>query len=555
MTAGNLCIVVFGCDGDEGGNVGWPDASWHEIADFDFGTNAGPTLAAAWHIATGLEAGTITVTTTGSEISKACAYEIEDAANPAGFPPEIQTATGTSNQPNPPSITASVTGLDNLFIGAMSCDRQQVTGYPSNLPDNRIAEASTPGPGGADVAMASDELTQDTLDPNTFSINASDSWCALTIVVLPPITLLLSTSGTPISDDDTTGGKGLSAYGLLTNIAQAGLAPLDDDAISADLSIVAAATLMTATITESDTISQAIAKAFLSMAYVSHTATDKDLVAEAILRGTGRMSSSANGYPHETDFITTAALRGIGRMTKNVWIGNCDLDDLSQASLRGLAYFTSTLTDDDTLTDGFLRAQVPMTSPITDDDSLSQASLRGLAYFTATILDDDTISEANLVIVGAVTLMSALLSDDDSVSEAALRGLAYFTTTITESDSVSEAMLRGLAYFVATLTDEDSISQAAVLARMVMAATITDEDTITEAAAKIQALLGTTISDTDTLTEAALVGFLEMVAALTDDDTVTQAAMQARMLMTATIEEWPPGGGGGGPYATGIIMG
>lgn len=185
LTLGNILIVCFACDGDEGGNVGWPDATWHELYDAHNSGND-VTLAIAWHevdssTPTG---GSITVTTVGGEGASHCAYEIS-GAEVVTAEPELTAQEGDSANPDPPSHTASITGEDNLWIAVCASDRRAITGYPTNCPDHNISDAASPGPGGADCGMASDQLTQDTFNPDTYTIDSGDEWLAATICVFP----------------------------------------------------------------------------------------------------------------------------------------------------------------------------------------------------------------------------------------------------------------------------------------------------------------------------------------------------------------------------------
>jgi hypothetical protein len=184
LTTGNTLIVCFGCDGNEGGNVGWPDASWNELCDLSVGTGE-VTLAVAWHKVTGSEGASITVTTVGGEGSRHAVYEISGAADPDVAPPEIQTSTGDSLNPDPPSITASLTGYDNMFIAVCGSDRRTVTVFPTNCPDSQMKFAGAPPAGYADCGMASDQLTQDTFDPDTFTLGNVDEWVCATLAVYP----------------------------------------------------------------------------------------------------------------------------------------------------------------------------------------------------------------------------------------------------------------------------------------------------------------------------------------------------------------------------------
>ena len=178
IQAGETLLVFFAVDLNMA--VGWP-GGWNEILELQDGNI---TLAIAWRKATGGEGGTITVTTSGSRESTHASYRISGATDPTVTPPEVSTGVaGTSNVPNPDSLTASGGSKQYLWIAVAMCDGfQNFTGYP--YPDNRRTITNSDDAGCA-VAVCSDEVETDTQDPGNFTISGSDHWIAATVAVYP----------------------------------------------------------------------------------------------------------------------------------------------------------------------------------------------------------------------------------------------------------------------------------------------------------------------------------------------------------------------------------
>ena len=94
--------------------------------------------------------------------------------------------TANSATPNPPSVTATWAGGDNLFLAQMSMHRTAaITGYPTNYTTNQT-EIST-GSAGQDsiVAMATRALAANSDDPDTFSAAIARRSIAQTLVIAP----------------------------------------------------------------------------------------------------------------------------------------------------------------------------------------------------------------------------------------------------------------------------------------------------------------------------------------------------------------------------------
>lgn len=180
IQAGETLLVFFSCQTNQ--PIGWP-GGWNEIFE---NQQTDVTLAIAWRKADGGEGATITVTTNDVEISAHASYRINVAIDPTSTPPEVSTgATGTSENPNPDSLTADGGSKEYLWIAVEGNDEDKtVTAYPTNYDSNQL-NIAVGGKNGAGIGVASDEVETDVQDPATFTLSGSKTWIACTVVVYP----------------------------------------------------------------------------------------------------------------------------------------------------------------------------------------------------------------------------------------------------------------------------------------------------------------------------------------------------------------------------------
>lgn len=178
ISAGELLIMFFHKDGS--GAITWP-GTFIEIYQTAAG-GASHLSGAAYRIATGSESGTVTVTT-ASEQATARIWRITSWHGTT--PPECGTAaTGTSANPNPPTLSPSWGSADTLWIATCGVNGGPSTSaYPTNYSGNQET-ADSGGSGAAGGAQASRENATATEDPGTFT-TANQGWTAQTIAVRP----------------------------------------------------------------------------------------------------------------------------------------------------------------------------------------------------------------------------------------------------------------------------------------------------------------------------------------------------------------------------------
>ena len=185
VEAGDTLLVVFVCDDNE--QVYW-EGDWTVIYDEDAGSS-GPTMSIAWKEADGNEDGTtITVTTGDDEQSAHLSYAIENAADPNVSPPEASPeASGSSNHPNPASLSPSGGSKDYLWFAFYGCDDDDMaSAYPSTYTENRETYESSGGSGTCAIGAASRDYTSSSDNPSCFTIS-SEQWEAATVAIYPAV--------------------------------------------------------------------------------------------------------------------------------------------------------------------------------------------------------------------------------------------------------------------------------------------------------------------------------------------------------------------------------
>jgi hypothetical protein len=127
--------------------------------------------------------------------SAEASFRISGAENPATQAPEIgTTATGTSVNPDPPSLDPAGGSKDFLFIsfcgsaGEQADDGTYCTAFPTNYTTANLEKTcGTAGTnlGGMIAAAARSLTTAGPEDPGTFTVSENAAWRAQTIAIHP----------------------------------------------------------------------------------------------------------------------------------------------------------------------------------------------------------------------------------------------------------------------------------------------------------------------------------------------------------------------------------
>ena len=189
-SAGDLIVVVLAQDG--AGTIDWTTNST-TFTQLWSNTFTGATWSGAYDICAGGE----TEISTGaspagrphssvSERFEWVGWHIPAAEWHGSQAPEAGTqATGSSVNPNPPSVNNSWNGTNEIAIACCARDdsvANTITAYPTNYSTAQIdrnALTSAANVGGAVRASGA----ADPEDPGTFTISASETWAAQTIVI------------------------------------------------------------------------------------------------------------------------------------------------------------------------------------------------------------------------------------------------------------------------------------------------------------------------------------------------------------------------------------
>lgn len=176
IVAGNMLLVVFSVDGSPtiSINTGVSGNNWTLGTKASYGTDVSGVYV--WKIAEGSDA--LTLTTSAAEQSSHIALRITGASSVQGA-----SATGSSTNSNPPSLTPSGGAMDYLWVATRSGDSTTVSssppsGYnnPQGLPGIGTSSAST------NTAEKLANLSSD--DPGTFT-TGTEQWVSFTLAVSP----------------------------------------------------------------------------------------------------------------------------------------------------------------------------------------------------------------------------------------------------------------------------------------------------------------------------------------------------------------------------------
>ncbi len=161
----------------------------------------------AWKKADGTEGGGTFQVTSATAKFAALTVAFQGATDPTVTPPAFTTvATGSSNVPDPPSLTPGGGAQDFYWIWSGGWEGEQTsppTGNPTNYADGPAGANS--GTGGAiatncRVAVAGRQLNAATEDPPTWTISVADDWMAVTVAIFPappaPTAITVADSGT-----------------------------------------------------------------------------------------------------------------------------------------------------------------------------------------------------------------------------------------------------------------------------------------------------------------------------------------------------------------------
>jgi len=286
IQSGDLLIVIFSEDAIP--TITFPNegTDWIVLKDLNSGAT-GNRIKICYRNADGGEGASITVTTGTVQQSAHCAYRI--TGHSTSQAPECSTgATGATANPDPDSLTPTGGAKDYLWIALHGNDRNRTTSaYPTNYDLSQITIISD-GSGGAGAAMCGRNLNASPEDPGTFTISASDQWCAATVAVHPTSgatytktftadSILKATLTKPFTSDAILQATLIKAFTADAILALVGTKTFNADAI------------LKGTLTKTFTI-DALLKATQTKLFtvdaILTSATTKTFMVDAILKGT-----------------------------------------------------------------------------------------------------------------------------------------------------------------------------------------------------------------------------------------------------------------------------
>jgi hypothetical protein len=188
--SGNLLVAVMS-KGSQGTTPSVDaETGWDELLDEAIVLG----LYIAYRVADGSEGATNAWTLSSATRGAWAVYEISGAESPGTQAPQIgTTATGSSVNPNPPSVSVTGGSKDILAIalfgmaGEQADDETLVTSFPTNYTLGQVEK--TCGVAGTNLGgmlgAAARQVTTSAEDPGTFTAIDNAAWRAQTIVVHP----------------------------------------------------------------------------------------------------------------------------------------------------------------------------------------------------------------------------------------------------------------------------------------------------------------------------------------------------------------------------------
>lgn len=182
IASGNLLFLIVQWKNDSA-SVSSLSQTWNVLTGQ---TGSSRRTAMFWRVSDGTEGATTTVTFSAStDMVMGLAYRTTGAQSV-----EIGTyATGSSNSPNPPSLSpswGSAKTLWAIYIGVAD-NRQSLSSYPSNYTLSQITSVGSASSGSTnqEAWLAGYQNEASSEDPGTGTLSSSLSWVAQTIAFRP----------------------------------------------------------------------------------------------------------------------------------------------------------------------------------------------------------------------------------------------------------------------------------------------------------------------------------------------------------------------------------
>lgn len=196
VNAGDLLLAIITSDGSATVTV---PSGWTEL--YTFVSQEAPRSGAYYMFApSNASATTVNFITSSSETMAAQVYRITDASLvTAGTP-----VSGTTTQPNPPSLSPGWGSVSTLWIALANQDNagNTVNSYPANYTNGtRTAAGSTTT--GAMVASARRTATLSSEDPGVFTMSGSSGAMAQTIAITAAAPRVMSITETTFASNGT----------------------------------------------------------------------------------------------------------------------------------------------------------------------------------------------------------------------------------------------------------------------------------------------------------------------------------------------------------------
>lgn len=183
VNAGDLLIMLASSNSFAGAYT--TPSGWTEQWQYQSG---GIRFACFMIDAVGTEGGgTATLASNNSVVMAVIVYRVTAWDGTLGNVDVGSVSNGTSDSPDPPSVTAGGGSADNLFIATLGCrdDDATVDAAPTSYGNLDYIVSGAGTNAGCTVGGADRELASDSDDPGVFTLSETELWAANTIVIPP----------------------------------------------------------------------------------------------------------------------------------------------------------------------------------------------------------------------------------------------------------------------------------------------------------------------------------------------------------------------------------
>ena len=183
IVAGELLVVILAIA--VGSDSGTYPAGWNKL-----GAAGANNIAASWgwRVADGTEGASITVTTSGAQESAHQSFRIQGHNSSTNVPQTGGAGSGTDSSAEVHSFAPTGGAKDYLFIAYAAADSGvAATSAPTSFTNLVVSDSGSDANASCAISTARRELNAASIDPDQFTLEASEGWLTALIGVHPGV--------------------------------------------------------------------------------------------------------------------------------------------------------------------------------------------------------------------------------------------------------------------------------------------------------------------------------------------------------------------------------